>query len=403
MTNKMKRVIKYILIFLAVSIGVILLMALLGGLFVSSIYSFFLGKIFSIFGLDLMLSRVIAIFPTIFSLLLLPWIISFLIFGRRKKELSSVTSIAVTVCYLALYYGTADVFFDRKTGQPAKYYIKTLDGFKFSSAEDFDPKFGIKFKPITQEVIKEYFFWQKTGKLEIIPEVTAGKYFDMITGEPIVWYSERPDGTIKLFALPGHDPTTGELLKPITKEIVTKKLPKTAHDEPTYDRMKAINLIKEGKIDLNWYFKTKENSFDLESETVSLGTEIPSGRNRSWVQQYDLFVEKIIFLPPSFIVAGVCFRGATNVERMDISDGRILDSRNIKHRPLNFIGAEKRSSWFKIGLNKGEVKRVFYVLEYIPPEELEAGAHTGTGDDYVRFCAENPQKPTKRLTADPTH
>jgi hypothetical protein len=40
----------------------------------------------------------------------------------------------------------------------------------------------------------------------------------------------------------------------------------------------------------------------------------------------------------------------------------------------------------------GEVKRIFYVLEYLPPEELQAGAHTGNGDNYVRFSVEGSQK-----------
>ena len=133
----MKRIYKYFLIFLSGGIGAILLMVLTKTFIVFLIYSFVFSKISSAFGLDFQLARAIAILGTIGSLAFLPWIISFLLFGTRKKDLL-IASVAVTVCYLALYYGTANVFFDRRTGLPAKYYI-----------------------------VKEYFFWQKTDKLKI--------------------------------------------------------------------------------------------------------------------------------------------------------------------------------------------------------------------------------------------
>jgi hypothetical protein len=386
-----KPVFKYILIFLVIATGAMLLMALMKALFIFFIYSSFLGKISSTFGLDLMLARPIAILATIGSLLLLPWIISFLALGRRKKELFIATSVAVAICYMGLLYGAADVFFDRATGRPAKYYIKTLDGFKFSSTGDFDPRFGAKYRPITPEIIKEYLFWQKTGSLKTIPEVIPGRYFDMITGEPIVWYSEWPDGTVRLFPLPGHDPATGELLKPISREVVTRKYLKLGRTESNYDQARIIRLIKEGKIDLNWYFKAKENAFDLESETASLGRNRGLWGGGPWEHQFDLYVEKIIFLPPSFTIVGVCFRGAKETERIAIS-GCILDSRNIKHQPLDLIGAQKRNSWYEIGVSKGEVKRVFYVLEYIPPEELRTGAYSGAKEIYVKFWVKGYRK-----------
>jgi hypothetical protein len=215
-----KKILKYTFLFLVIIVGMIILSALMKALFIYGLYSFFLEKISSMFGLDMMWARLIAVFAIVATLLALPSIISFFLFGRKKKEVFLIVLVTTIVYFFGLYYGTASIFFDRATGQAAKYYIKTLDGFKFSSKGDFDPKFGIRFKPITPEVIKEHYFWQKTGKLENISEIKAGKYFDMLSGEPIVWYSERPNGEIKLFSLPGYDPMTGQLLKPINKEIV---------------------------------------------------------------------------------------------------------------------------------------------------------------------------------------
>lgn len=236
-----KKILKYTFLFLAIIVGLIILFAVMKVLFMYGLYSFFLGKISAMFGLDMTLARLIAIFTTVATLLALPSIISFLLFGKKKKEVFIMVLVVSVVWFLGLYYGTANVFFDRTTGKPAKCYIKTLEGFKFSSAEDFDPKFGIKFKPITPEVIKEYYFWQNTGKLESIPQVKAGKYFDMITGEPIVWCSERPNGEIKLFSLPGYDPMTGQLLKPITREISEVIEKKRAQEELERKRVEEEN------------------------------------------------------------------------------------------------------------------------------------------------------------------
>jgi len=383
-----KKVLKYAFVFLAIILGLIIFLTLMKALFVYGLYSFFLEKIYTTFGMDVMLARVIAVFAAVITLLALPWIISFLLFGRRKKEMFLLASAVTAVCFLGLYYGTANVFFDRTTGQPIKYYIKTLEGFKFSSKGDYDPVIGDRFKAITPEIYKEYYLWQKTGKLENIPEVRAGKYFDMLTGEPIVWYSERPDGKIKLFPLPGFDPMTQKRLKPMAPDVIPKiiRMKQTMFDynELDYDQTKIINLIKQGKIDLDWYFETKENAFELESEIQSRGSTGFLGWS-DWVHEFNLFAEKIIFLPPSYTIVGICFKGVRSRERVNIAGGHILDSRGTKYQPIWHIGAIRENDGIYISLNRGEIKRVFLVLEYISPEKFETGAYTGKGDVYIKF------------------
>lgn len=134
--------------------------------------------------------------------------------------------ITITVKIVSLY--KQDSLIDPETKQPAKYYLKTLEGFKLSNFPGFDPEFGIvqyepvvRYKPITPQIIKEYYLWQKTGEINV-PEIEPGHYFDMVTGEPLVWYVERDNGKIELFSLPGYDPLTGEILKPMTKDIAKK-------------------------------------------------------------------------------------------------------------------------------------------------------------------------------------
>jgi hypothetical protein len=69
----MRRILKYLLIFPVAGITLILLIALTKALLVYSIYSFFLVNISSLFGLDLMPSRAIAILATTCSVLLFPF------------------------------------------------------------------------------------------------------------------------------------------------------------------------------------------------------------------------------------------------------------------------------------------------------------------------------------------
>ena len=45
-------------------------------------------------------------------------------------------------------------------------------------------------------------------------------FFDLRTGEPIVWYYKDKNGVIELFNLMGFHPQSGDELSPVTKEIV---------------------------------------------------------------------------------------------------------------------------------------------------------------------------------------
>ncbi len=215
----LKSLVRALVIFLACLGGAILLWIISKIVGAYWVYGLYLGKVISLFGLDIVFSRMIAALLTMLTLLFAPWVAFHYFLGTRKRELSLVSVVLIIGGALIIYHGSANVFFDRATGQPVKYYVKTLDGFRFSNAPDFDPKFGVKYKPIDAEIIKDYYFWGKNGRYSNLPGVIKGKYFDITTGEPIVWYAERAEGTRELFPLPGYDPLTGKVLKPMTAEI----------------------------------------------------------------------------------------------------------------------------------------------------------------------------------------
>lgn len=204
-------------------IGALALLVIARVLFLNSIYSFFLEWNSSDFGIDIAFARPIAVFMTALSLLIIPWIVTYLFFGqgKAKQKLIIATMIGSLVFIVGTYFITGNVYFDRSTGEYSRCYLKTLSGFKFSSTCDYDPEFGTKYEPITPDIINEILLWENSGSLQNVPSVQEGRYFDQLTGEPIVWYSINPNNNkIRLFPLPGYDPLTGEQLKPVTQAIV---------------------------------------------------------------------------------------------------------------------------------------------------------------------------------------
>lgn len=195
-----------------------------------AVYTYALSMASSLFGFDAMLARGLAVAMTCISFVITPWLISFFLFGNKKKELAIFGSMIAGVICVGIYFSTENVFFDRHTGATAKYYIKTTGGFKFSSRPDIDPVFGVRYKPMTQEIISEYLAWQKAGSAPAMPNIITDEYFDQMTGEPKVWYYQMPNGKFNLYSMPGFDRTTGEKLKPVTKDMI-HLLPKaTLHD-----------------------------------------------------------------------------------------------------------------------------------------------------------------------------
>lgn len=339
------------------------------------IYGLFLNKVISIFGLDITFSRMTAALLTVLTLLILPWVISFLFLGKRKVELLIASVILIIGGTFAIYYGSADVFFDRETGKPAKYFIKTLDGFKFSNLSDYDPKFGIKYKPITLEVVKEFHFWEKTGKMQNVPKVPRGKYFDQITGEPIVWYAERSEKTIRLFPLPGYDPLTGEVLKPITADIVKQKIPEEPKETSPSESALADYLVavcKQGGVQsassffLDWYLNFQGGEVRSKHITIEQRYSGFLGGPSVTYRHYDISVEKIIFEEP-YTIIGMAFK-AINDSEVDV-DGSIIDCRGVSYQPIVILASGKIDR-----ISGGEVKRIILIIKHTDPESLNSGS-----------------------------
>lgn len=214
---------KYISTFVLIGIGLIILMALMKIWLLQSIYTFFVNQVSSALGLDMMLAKFLGAFLTVVALLALPTIASFVFFGRKKKEFLIACTVIFALWFAGLFYITrSPIYFDRTSGEAAKYYIKTMNKFKTSSSPDYDPETGLKYKPITPEIAKEIELWAETGKVGNMPEIVRGQYFSKLNGEPLVWYIIDSDDKVELFPLPGYDPSTGDKLLPVTKAVIKR-------------------------------------------------------------------------------------------------------------------------------------------------------------------------------------
>lgn len=82
---------------------------------------------------------------------------SFLPLPQKNKNLyRAIFFVSLAVIFFGAYLLAPEVYFDRKTGQPVKYYSLRSDGtYKVFSDSGFDPETGDTLKPVTKEVIKK--------------------------------------------------------------------------------------------------------------------------------------------------------------------------------------------------------------------------------------------------------
>lgn len=390
-------ILKTVLIALAIAIGAILILIILKVLFVVVVYNFFVSGLQSMFGADIFMARFFSIISTFGVMVFIPWVVLFLFFGKKQKELVIALAIITVVFVPMVYLGTANVFFDRSTGKPVKFYVKTLEGFKFSSSENFDPKFGVKYRPITSQVVKECYFWEKTGKLQNISKVEPGKYFNLVTGEPIAWYVERENGQIEMYSLPGYDPKTGVLLKPVSKEVAERasqyqnsstsesvnqesKIPEPdgalihlfahKHGGGFFEKDSTAIIHKE----MFKAYMNAENPYLVTENSSNVGVFSPGAWPLpEWKSECTMILEKIIPLSSRYTVFGFSFHG--DEENFGIRlECYLITANGERYVPISIHVEKQDEHNGRIDkLYKGENLRVVYVFDYIPLSNLFPG------------------------------
>jgi hypothetical protein len=114
-----------------------------------------------------------------------------------------------------------DVCFNQATGAPEKWYVIRDGRVILFDSPGYD-SFGVQKKVVTADVCRTHM-QQATGTVfkEITDPPSTVEFFDNSTGLPKVWYDRGQDGVIHLFNAAGYDPATGNMLVPITKDVVT--------------------------------------------------------------------------------------------------------------------------------------------------------------------------------------
>jgi hypothetical protein len=376
------KIFSYLAIGLGIIIGATILFFVIKLVLFCLIYTFFASLITSWFGLDSRFSAILAIALTVATILIIPTIISFVFLGRRKKEVLAVGAGLLVVLTIAFYCTSDLVMFDRSTGGASKYYIKTMEGFKFSSTNDYDPALGIKYKAITSEAAKEYFLWKKTGKIGV-PRVVPGKYFDMVTGEPICWYVQRPDNKIVLFSLPGYDPTTGVLLQPVTPDFVSQNqgaflLANGIEIQGSQEGDLLVDdAIKAGKVLFSDHEKKTYSRLTSYYLNAQVGKEVICQPSEIWGSSH-IFgpadhikgvyrVEKIVSLS-KYTIIGIVY-DAREVSYSPEGVGHIFDKNGNALNELCYFGNFE-------DIKASESRRVLFIFKKIPAENVAKGSYS---------------------------
>jgi hypothetical protein len=401
-----------------VSIAVVAFVVLKGLLFYLG-YEMALGYLWGTLGFDKIFAKPIALFVAVLALAFGPTVLWYALYWKRKRELVMVGAIVSVTLLLGAFFTARDVFADRISGVYTKCYLKTLEGFKFSSTCDFDPETGVQFQKMTPEVMEEYTFWKKNGKFASVPALEEGKFFDLLTGKPIVWYVERSNGRIVLSPLPGFDPVSGVRLKPITREVVEQynlegsgqsvsritppvssqqmsRLTKEVEDALEYilyvqssflEPEDSKSVVKARSVVWEWYATQKVSligervGLDLVEALnpwPSLGTAVPR------VYRVSFQVERVVLAGEYVLIAVACTNDSPTsqahvgapLQLLDRNSHTIFTNGRIDESPFVLktkkIDVEGRG-YYILRLNPGETSRMLFVLKDVDYGKVRSG------------------------------
>jgi TPR repeat protein len=111
------------------------------------------------------------------------------------------------------------IFFDRATGEPIVWYLKTAAGeIELFDLMGFHPATGEELLPVTKEVANE---WNQQRRKCVPAPVKIGpdtRIFDPATGSSQLWFWRSVSGEYEFFDCGGFHPRNGETLKSFDRE-----------------------------------------------------------------------------------------------------------------------------------------------------------------------------------------
>jgi hypothetical protein len=142
--------------------------------------------------------------------------------------------------FLSAIYGT-NVCFNQRTGQPIKWYVVMPGGqIVLRDSPGFD-KNGKERRPATIQVCRALEAQRRGVRPHpITDDPRKVTFFDGVTGLPRVWYYRTAQGRIDLFDNEGTDPANGEVLQPVTRQVVEEVRSQAAAKEAEAQRVARL-------------------------------------------------------------------------------------------------------------------------------------------------------------------
>ncbi len=219
-----RKVIIYIFAIILIILIIYPLLTVLNILSVKNIANSFIGDIDIVFGLNPYLTK--AILAAVTMPLLWLFVQSFNIFNNKIRVLArALLVLSLVIYYIILWIGSDAFWFDRN-GNPLKCYVLTKKSIIFHrikhiSEYEVDQKTGKKCLPVTRGALRDLRIIKHVMNNGGVKELKSPKsFFDVQTGDPIVWYTHRKGGEYALFNAPVHDPVTGTRAAPMTRQEV---------------------------------------------------------------------------------------------------------------------------------------------------------------------------------------
>jgi TPR repeat protein len=170
----------------------------------------------------------------------------------------------------ALAIITRDVLGDstkaRRKPNAQSCYVITKDPqqpVQYRESPGIDPATGRQCRLVTPELLERLREYEKGNRPT---RIQSGQptFFDLRTGEPVVWYYKSPKEEIEIFDLMGFHPETGEELVPITKEIVALWQAQLNRHPPKQVDLKSYELFDpltgEPRV---WYWRGDDGKYEF--------------------------------------------------------------------------------------------------------------------------------------------
>jgi hypothetical protein len=178
----------------------------------------YIAEIADVFNIDQHMARAMALILWVIIIFFVSKLFS-ISHANRRIGFYGLLFLLVSQALL-LSYGTKDHFFKPSSGEPTKCYVLSREGeVRYLEHAGVDPVTGRVCRTYTQETAERLRAYAGGKRPERILSSEVD-FFDLRTGEPIVWFYRDKDGAIELFNLMGFHPESGEELQPVNTDII---------------------------------------------------------------------------------------------------------------------------------------------------------------------------------------